>query len=46
MSRNYFEYNQAEALKTPSVQKHPDPMDVDHDAERQALEANSIMGVF
>lgn len=44
MSRNYYEYNQAQALKAPSVQKLPDD-DIDYEAERQAREANSLMGV-
>lgn len=45
MSRNYFEYNQAEALKVPTVSKPP-VEEIDFDAERQALEANSIMGIM
>jgi hypothetical protein len=45
MSRNYYEYNQAEALKVPNVPKHPVSEEIDFDAERQARDINSLMGV-
>jgi len=44
MSRNYYDYNQAVALKSPSVQTNQ-VEEIDFDAERQARELNSIMGV-
>lgn len=46
MCRNYYEYNSAEALKFPKVEKHPTVPEVDYDAERQAHEINSLMGVI
>lgn len=45
MSRNFYEFEQAHALSKPSVEKHP-PVEPDYDAERQALGANSLMGVI
>jgi hypothetical protein len=46
MSRNYYEYAQAQALKYPSAQKLQVVDDeVDPEAERQAREINSLMGM-
>lgn len=45
MSRSYAEYEQAQALRIPKAPEHPSVDDVDHDADRQAREINSILGV-
>lgn len=45
MSRSYAEYEQAQALRTPRAPEHPSVEPIDHDAERQAQEINSILGV-
>ena len=46
MSRNYYEYNQAQALKFPKSEQHQAVVEEpDYDAERQAREINSLMGV-
>lgn len=46
MSRNYYEYLQAEALKTPSVATPPPAPEVDIEDERQARDMNAILGIY
>lgn len=46
MSRNYYEYNQVQALKFPKSDQHQMVQEEpDYDAERQARDINSLMGV-
>ena len=46
MSRSYYEYEQAKALKYPTTQQHQTVHDEpDYDAERQARDFNSLMGM-
>lgn len=47
MSRNYYEYSQAQALKYPDVpQLQPLEEEKDPEAERQARDLNSLMGMI